>query len=387
MGLAPALTPDALKRQAERIAGLHEWGGRDDDRDTFEAGLSILCKSVEITPVINAMGRLALHLHLLRALTNRLLRIEWMRRHSDAGRLRQPVLVVVGHPRSGTTLLHRHLAHAVDARPLRLWEVQRPLRPVRGPDHRRQQARVQVDALKRIAPDIADKHATDVDAPEECFFLLDDAMVSPSFPLLYPVEEYRVWRHTAPVAGAYRAYRAYLLALQAEQPSRRLVLKAPGHAEHLAAIAHAIPEAVFVQTHRPALQTVPSRASLVYSLHRRFSDEVDPRVLGRACLDDAVHLLRGCVGGRRALPDDRIIDVQHDVLVRDPNAVVAHIHERLALPPCAPLRQEADVHGKHRYTLAEYGLDAETLQAALGDLEAALAADVAQRRVQSRERG
>jgi len=367
LGVAPPLQPDALKRQAEKATGLSRWNA--DDEAIFDEGLDTLCAAVDDPPTLNGLGRLALHLHLLRALSTRLQRIA---AGPISGELPGPVLVVVGLPRSGTTFLHRLLAQAPDARALKLWEVQHPVPPTRGPDRRRARARRSLSTFARLAPEVQAKHATDVDAPEECFFLLDDAMVTPSFPLMFPVERYRKWRHRAPVQSAYRSYRSHLLRLAHATPGHRLVLKAPGHAEHLSAIADALPEAIFVHTHRDPAVTVPSRASLVASFHGQFTDHLDLHALGQACLDDAVQLLAGSRDGRARLTEQRLIDVDYDDLVGNPAGVVARIHARAGLPLPADFRR-ALAHTpterkgpRHVYDSADFGLSEAMIRSAVG---------------------
>ena len=75
LGVAPPITPEALRKQAERATGLSKWHGPDDDPDTFDAALDALCASVSEPPTLNGFGRLALHMHLLRALSTRLQRV------------------------------------------------------------------------------------------------------------------------------------------------------------------------------------------------------------------------------------------------------------------------------------------------------------------------
>ena len=370
MGVAPPITPAALRKQAERATGLQRWHGPQDDADTFEAGLEALCGAVGAPSALNGLGRLALHIHVLRALSTRLRRVAAPA--PSVASLTGPVLVVVGLPRSGTTLLHRLLARAPGTRALALWEVQHPIPPVRGPDRRRKRTLRQLELLHRMSPELEHKHSTAADAPEECFFLLDDALVSPSFPLLFPLEAYRTWRHEASVEAAYRAYRWHLLRFQSETPSQRLVLKAPGHAEHLSAIAQAVPEAVFVHTHRSPVATVASRASLLSSLHGRFTDQLDAEAIGRASLDDAVALLRGSQRGRAMLPPERLIDVRYHDLVADPAAVVARIHAHAGLPSTGksspPPDEEARRQPVHRYRPEDFGLTAAAIEAACASL-------------------
>jgi len=367
LGVAPPITPSALKKQAERRTGLRRWHGPEDDPDTFTEALSILCDAADAAPKLNGLGRLALHMHLLRALSTRLERVDLP---MDAGPLRGPVLIVVGLPRSGTTYLHRILSQAPGARALTLWEVQHPVAPSRGPDLRRAAARRQLELLHKMSPELGHKHATAVDAPEECFFLLDDSLVSPSFPLLFPLEPYRAWRHTASVDAAYRAYRQHLLRFQRQTPEARLVLKAPGHAEHLDAIASAIPEAIFLHTHRSPVATVPSRASLLASLHGRFTDHPDLAAIGRASLDDAVALLRGSRAAAAVLPPERLLHVDYETLLSEPQEVARRIHVEVGLPPdpqvARAVARESRTAPVHRYSAESFGLTEAQIEAACG---------------------
>lgn len=366
LGVAPPLDAPSLRRQAERATGLSDWAA--EDQRIFDEGLSTLCAAVDAPPALNGLGRLALHLHLLRALSTRLQRIAAGPIH---GTLRGPVLVVVGLPRSGTTYLHRLLSQAPDARALRLWEVQHPIPPSKGTDRRRARAQRSVSTFARLAPEVEAKHSTHVDAPEECFFLLDDALVTPSFPLMFPVEQYRQWRHAAPVEAAYRSYRSHLLRLAQSTPHHRLVLKAPGHAEHLTAIADVLPEAIFVHTHRDPVVTVPSRASLVASFHRQFTDHLDLHAVGRSCLDDATHLLRGSRRGRARLPGHRLIDVEYADLIDDPVATVSRIHAAAGLPMPPVFHRSLQASSKtvsrprHIYSAADFGLSNQAISDAV----------------------
>ncbi len=341
------------------------WHGPTDDPTTFDAALDTLCASVDAAPALNGLGRLALHTHLLRALGTRLHRVA---RQNGPDRLLAPLLIVVGLPRSGTTYLHRILAHAPGTRALKLWEVQNPIAPSRGTDRRRAHAKRQLDLLHRMAPELGHKHTTGVDAPEECFFLLDDSLVSPAFPLLYPLEPYRRWRHEASVEAAYHAYRAHLVRFQAATPGVRLVLKAPGHAEHLATLARVVPEAKFVHTHRSPVATVASRASLLASLHGRFTDSLDLPAIGRASLDDAVCLLKGSAAARATIPADRLFDVQYDDLLADPIGTAAAVHAWAGLPPDpkihAAVTREQREGPAHRYRPEDFGLTAASIEAA-----------------------
>ena len=113
---------------------------------------------------------------------------------------------------------------------------------------------------------------------------------------------------------------------------------------------------------------VGSLASLTYELRSTFSDDVDPVQVGpemtRRWADGLDRALRA--RDERLVPADRFFDVRYDELVRDPIDSVRRIyaHFGIVFSPVAEermrrflARHPKDKHGRHQYTLAEFGLD------------------------------
>jgi hypothetical protein len=225
-----------------RQAGLSDFGEPD-----FEEPLAILCRSAEEDARLSLLGRMAVRDQITRALVTRLRRIDLRRKNPGifSAPLTAPLIVLAS--RSGTTLLHRLLALASDARAIPMWQLQQPIAPP-GPDRRREEAIAQVARIKKVAPELDAKHHIDADEPEECVFLLDSSLMSPSFWMFAPVYGYLSWLLDRDSHAAYRVYREHLQIFQAETPDLRLTLKAPAHTAGLEALLAAIPEAMIVQT-------------------------------------------------------------------------------------------------------------------------------------------
>ena len=119
--------PDAaaLLAQAEAETGLHDFGG-----DEFRGSLAAFTEFVNSQEQLGADSRRAAFGQLVRVLGWRLRLVEDRKRYPGIGdeRIEAP-LIVVGFPRSGTTLLHALLATAPGNRAPLYWEIARPSPP------------------------------------------------------------------------------------------------------------------------------------------------------------------------------------------------------------------------------------------------------------------
>ena len=354
------LTPAALEARAVGQAGLSDFGEPD-----FEEPLAILCRSAEEDARLSFLGRMAVRDQITRALVTRLRRIDLRKRRPEIFTAPlTPPLIVLGLPRSGTTLLHRLLSLAPDARAIPMWQLQQPI-PGPGPDRRREEAVAQVARIKKLAPEIDAKHHIDADEPEECVFLLDSSLMSASFWMFAPVYGYIAWFLDQDQRAAYRVYREHLQILQAETPGRRLTLKAPAHTPHLEALFAAIPEVMIVQTHRDPVDVVNSVNSLFHSVHGVVTEHVDTHRMGAVNLDLMADLVERGLAARDKVPADRILDVRYGDLTRDPMGSVRRIHEHFGLPFedafAARLRhwlehRPQDKFGRHVYAAEDFGM-------------------------------
>jgi hypothetical protein len=146
------------------------------------------------------------------------------------------------------------------------------------------------------------------------------------------------------------------------------VLKAPAHLYGIDALFAAYPDAGVIFTHREPLEVVASASSLHTVLRSTFSDTVDPVAVGAEVTHRWAEGMRRALAARdgRCAPAERFLDVQYADLVRDPIGVVRGIYTHFDLPysPAADARMRAflaehpkDKHGRHEYTLEQFGLD------------------------------
>jgi hypothetical protein len=354
------LSPKALKARAVRMAGLSDFGEAD-----FDEALAVLCRSTEEDARLCFLGRMAARDHITNSLVTRLRRIEARKRRPEVfKRPLVPPFIILGMPRAGTTFLHRLLCLHTDARPLVLWEVQRPL-PGPGPDRRREETLSQVARIKKAAPGIDAKHHFDADEPEEDIFLLDSSLLSLSFWMMLPVYGYLEWLLTQDQRPAYRAYREHLQLFQADSPDQRLTLKAPAHGANLEALLEAIPEALIIQTHRDPVPVVSSTNSLFYTIHGLVTDAVDVRRMAATNTEMLADGAERSMAARSRFPSERIVDVRYDDLLTDPVGTVRRIYRHFGLDFDtgfeARLREGVsnrpqEKFGRHDYRAEDFGM-------------------------------
>lgn len=375
------LEKEALLAEARRRTGLADFGD-----PAFRAPLRELLRSLREEARLSQAGRAMQLERIVGLLVNRLRTEEHVRRHPEIARERigRP-LVIAGLARTGTTLLHRTLAADPRWFALRWYESRNPApfpeadagaADPDAPDPRIADAEAEVAAMLDAAPDLLAAHPMDAHAPDEEIMLVEHAFTSWNPEAFCRVPGYAAWLERQDPVPGYRYLRRLLQFLQWQKRRRgeereRWVLKAPFHLGHVDALFHVFPDAQVVMTHRDPVQTVPSLASLVRTLHALGSDAVDPLEIGRHWSAKLARALEGCIAAR-ARREERFLDVDYADLVADPMAQVRRIHDFAGetLDAGAEARMsewavenERDRRPVHRYTLEEFGFTEEGLRA------------------------
>ncbi|WP_417738694.1 sulfotransferase family protein [Rosistilla oblonga] len=135
-------------------------------------------------------------------------------------------------------------------------------------------------------------------------------------------EEHRTW---------VNGLRGFLKALTYKTP-KPLVLKSPTHTGRIAVLAEAFPDAKFIHITRDPRNIFPSTCRLWKSLdvsqcfQRPNYDHLEEYVL--ECHE---RMYRAFHAGRSAVAEDQIIDIRYEDLVADPVAQLGHVYEKLNL--------------------------------------------------------
>ena len=362
---------ETLIERACTEAGLDDFGA-----SSYREGLDVLVGSLEGEAALNEVGVAALEAQVTTNLVNRLRVTDWLARHPSI--LARPVerpLIVLGMPRTGTTLLSYLLDCDPANRSLLRWEalasVPPPTAATLRTDPRVDAARDGQAMLDALNPQFGAIHYEAPDGPTECVAVFSQDFKSLLWETVANVPTYGAWLAGADLASAYAYHERVLQLLQSDAPGR-WTLKSPAHCFGLDALVARYPDARLVMTHRDPVAVVASVCSLVRSLSGMFSDADHGAYIAAHWTDvvaDAVDRVRAF---RRRDGDERFLDVRYDDFVADPIAVVRRIYTRFgdALDDDAAGRMEAyvaanpqGVHGRHRYALEDLGLDRASLEA------------------------
>jgi hypothetical protein len=367
----PMLDAARLVESACAQTGLSDFGD-----SPLQEPLEILCRSLTEEVELHALGASYAYRQLLGLLSTRLRLVELWRKHPEI--LDIPIerpIIVIGLPRSGTTILHKLLGQDPMRRKSPFWEQVMPLpigdAPNGGPDPRIAIAQSSIDTLYTIAPEFVSAHEITVDEPDEDIIQLVYGFASKQFEWSYVVPSYVRWYREADHTIGYQWFRRILQTSQWLRPGpTRWVLKAPQHLEHLTVLTTAFPDAILVQTHRDPTDAVISLANMTCCGQRRYFDHPNPHFTGRNMADIIERLLRKGEEARPSLKQP-IIDITFDRFRADQMDCVKQIYAAAGdtLSAEAETRMSAWIaankqnkYGKHEYAAEDVGLDLASLR-------------------------
>ena len=369
-----ALALDQLTDQAEQATGLADFG-ESSWRDGAERLVSELNDRAALTEIGSAIAGS----DVVEYLTSRLRVVDWVTRNPWIADVDiRPPIVVLGLPRTGTTILFDVLAQDPANRVPLTWEVDQPWPPPETASYESDPRIEEVDAklanVDLLIPGFRAMHDMGARLGQECVRITAADFRSMIFATQYRVPEYQQWLlHQADMAPAYRYHRMFLQYLQSAHSAERWVIKSPAHLWSLEAMFNEYPDALIVQAHRDPLRVVCSLASLVDLLRGLASDDVSISNVAAEWVDDVVLGLDRAVEARRdgTVPNGQAVDVLFRDFVSNPMAVVRTIYERLGieLTEAAETAMRSflaanpqEKHGGHKYSFADTGLDAGDLR-------------------------
>ena len=370
-----------LDRNALVDEAMAATGETDLGDPSWQEGLDILLDGLTHEARLHELGVDIAALEIVTYLTNRLAITAWRRDHPAVaeGTIERPI-VIVGQPRTGTTILYDLLAQDPGLRVPLTWEVDRPLPPPQTAtyrsDPRIDEAQAQIDAADMLIPGFTSFHPMGARLGQECVRITAGDFRSMIFTVQYRLPTYNRWLlHEADLGPTYRWHRRFLQHLQSEHRAERWLLKSPAHLWHLAALAAEYPDATVVHTHRDPLKVIASTSALAAHLRRMASDQTSIAEAATQYADDILlGLERGITAqDEHTFPPGQVIDVHFDRFVADPFATIERIYTALdrELTPATETTMRAFL-GDHpgdgggggtRYRMADTGLDVTELRA------------------------
>jgi Sulfotransferase family len=366
------LDRDRLMGEAVERAGFDDFG-----EPTWQEGLDRLIDSWQNEARLNEIGVEVAAEDVVTGLTNRLGIIAWATAHPEVTQrpIERPI-VIVGQPRTGTTILFDLLAQDPDLRAPLTWEIDRPCPPPTPDsyldDPRIAEVQANLDMADLLVPGFLAFHPMGARLAQECVRMTAGEFRSMLYPTQFHVPSYNTWLlNEADFAPAYRWHRRYLQHLQTHVGGQWLV-KSPAHLWHLDALAACYPDAVLVQTHRDPLKVIASVSALANHLRRMVTDETSvPEAAQQYAVDIVAGLDRGMdARDRGVFPESQIIDVRFADFMSDPFATIHALYVQLGreLTPIAEERMRAFLAqnpgdgGASRYSWADTELEEADLR-------------------------
>jgi hypothetical protein len=307
--------------------------------------------------------------------------------------IEKPVFIL-GHPRSGTTFLHRLLAKDIERfTTMHTWEIflapsvvqRRVVQSLLSLDRlvgcplQKLVARLEARWAQRLV-----MQQVGIRMPEEDDYLLLhiwSALAGWMYSgVLEGTRPYTHFDTAQPLAEKRRIMTFYRQCVQrhlyAHGGNRHYLAKNPALSPKIDALYDTFPDARVICIVRSPLEAIPSYVSFLQHLYRVLGYPVQGYALRDFVLDTARHWYRYPLQRLEQAPKDRHIVLCYDDLVRDPKQVVADIYARFNFAVTSSytsiLAEETKraqrFCSRHRYSLKQMGLTHEHVLSEFEDI-------------------
>jgi hypothetical protein len=368
-------------RVEEIIAKAREATGLSDIGDPAALeGLEVLVKASNEEARLTEVGAQRWEANLVNTLANRLRIVDYLKQHPEV--LEKPIdrpTFVFGLPRTGTTLTINLLSADPARRCFLRWEALNSAPPAKPgelhSDPRFLAEQQKLEASVKFMPHIAAIHYEDADSPTECQYAMALSFCAQIFDSNVRIPSYTKWFFETSYLPAFKFQKQLLQMLQSTNGGR-WTLKNPWHPLFLDDLTSVYPDARLVMTHRDPVEVVGSACSLIRHVRPMFSDQVDLREIADWMIGTFDLMIARQNAFRDKHGEDAIFDIQYAEQMRDPIGQMRKLYARFD----EPFTAEAEAamrkllsenpqgkHGKHVYSLEEFGLTAEGVRAHFKD--------------------
>ena len=352
--------------QAKSETGLSDLG-----EPLFFEGLNKLIDSINNEASLNEIGIQAQPIRIQGLLSNRLRFEDDLKKFPEI--LDQEIIapiVIVGLPRTGSTMTHRLLASDPNHTAMLWWEGRYPaLLPgeKRGDiEARMELGKAEVDAVVAASPEALDIHPWDYKGADEEILLLEHNFLSTVPESFMALPSYSEWIEEQDHTLAYEDLKKFIQYLQWQNPGRekkRWVLKSPHHLGFIDKMISVFPDAKIIQTHRDPIKTVPSFCSMCANLFEPLTTNFDKVFIGKHWSNKLTRALNHCMNISEQHPDN-FLDLEFLNMIKDPIDEMKKIYEFIGesfgekTEVAMEAWREENKHemGAHKYSLEEYDL-------------------------------
>ena len=368
-------TPDDVLKVVAQRTGLS-----DIDSDSWRPGLAIVLDEANNSPAFTPHGREQIIGDCVDALGRRVQIHDYIQSHPEV--LDAPVerpLVVLGMPRTGTTVI----SYLLDQDPLRRsllhWECLQPVPPA-STEMLRTDPRclAMLEYRQRLLEMIQDgrvaiPHWEDADGPTEDMFIQNQDFKGLSWDAFLPTSRYAEWLiNEADMTSAYEYQKRYLQVLQSKAPGT-WNLKMPSHSVHIETLLKVFPDARLIWAHRDPYNATGSLCNL-FKMPKSLvhhPEAVDLEAMGRNAMTQMKSHVERPLRTRDRIGDDRFFHMYYHEMMNEPMDVMRRIYEwagdELTDETAARMQTWLVEHPQDRfapntYSLDQYGLSVEKLK-------------------------
>ncbi|EKO37225.1 sulfotransferase domain protein [SAR86 cluster bacterium SAR86E] len=338
----------------------------------FLEGFECLVQSINEEADLNYIGMEAQQHRLIGILAN-LLRIEnACIQHPEilTEEIKSPV-VIVGLPRTGSTMTHRLLASDPRHTAMLWWEGRYPAmldNEVRGhPNERMEMGKAEVEAVMQASPEALTIHPWDYNGADEEILLLEHTFLSTVPESFMRLPTYSKWVESQDHIHAYAQLKIMLQYLQWQNPGRgkkRWVLKSPHHLGFIDKLLKIFPDSKVIQTHRDPLKTVPSFCSMCSNLFEPLTNSYNKNAIGHHWAHKLAKVLNHCMEVSNSNKEN-FLNLEFQKMIKDPILEMEQVYKFIdedftdQAENAMNAWKEENQHemGAHQYSLEEFGLE------------------------------
>ena len=373
-------TETSLMDQAMSATGLSDFG----EHQEFRTGLRVLIAAAEEAEVADETLA-ALEAGWSASLQLRLQMVQLRKENpAIAAQKIEGPLAVIGLPRTGTTALVDLLAQDPAARAPMQWETMNMFPPSSkdgwASDPRIAGLQAIFDEMAAVNAIVAlGLHTFGAMLPDECNSFLTMDFWSPNLVAPMALPAYSEWLRFSGLVRPYATHHMALQYFQAHGPAGRWTLKSPFHLFAIPQFLDQYPDAMLVHTHRNPAELMPSMCGLYSTIRGQGPGDPGRLETGRELLGVwGTGLQRGIAARRDPAIEARVFDVSHKAMAADPMGTVRSVYDHFDLPFTAAaekamltwLEHPAQHMSSVKFTLADFGLTADQVEAGFGDYSA-----------------
>jgi len=364
VGMKPSLEPDALVEAAVKAAGEDDFGG-----DSYREPLERVTRAMDEEAGLSTFGRMATRNMITSQLTTRLQLQAWTKAnpHAAEEKIERP-WVILGLPRTGTSILSHLLGLDPLVRPLLQWETRALVPPPtlanEHTDPRIAESDKTMKQLLDLNPAIGAMHPFGAMLAEECIPLMMLDLRCLGMETQGYVPSYGRWLQQCDMRPAYAWHKKALQALQSAKPTMAWSLKTPNHLWNIETLLESYPDARLIWTHRDPGPVTASVASLNSTMQGVFARNLDHHAVGQEWLGKLRHAISRGMAFDEQAEDGWCVHVHYSEMMKDPLATMRRIYAHFGETPhelherriTAYLAEKHQTHaGKHVYDPADFG--------------------------------